>query len=102
MIDPWSNMLHPSPASLIYPSLRIHRQMLQHGGIGADGSEAPLHVGPLAAEPPVGHRGIQRRGEELEVAVAANHRVQAQVETAAAIAQRIIKDASVVEIDIRG
>lgn len=67
--------------------------MLQHGGIGTDGSEAPLHVGPLAAEPPVGHRGIQRRGEELEVAVAANQWVEAQVETTATIAQRVIEDA---------
>jgi len=39
-----------------------------------------------AGEVAVGHRRVQRRGEELEVAVPANHRVQAQVHPVATMA----------------
>lgn len=45
-------------------------------------------AGRGAGEVAVGHRGVQRRGEELEVAVPADHRVQAQVHPVATMAFR--------------
>eukprot|EP00438_Fugacium_kawagutii_P004304 Skav229412 [mRNA] locus=scaffold2297:94225:94545:- [translate_table: standard] len=37
-------------------------------------------------EAAVGHRCVERRGEELEVAVAADHRIQSQVDPVATVA----------------
>mmetsp|Transcript_88399 Transcript_88399/g.250532 ORF Transcript_88399/g.250532 Transcript_88399/m.250532 type:complete len:516 (-) Transcript_88399:4-1551(-) len=72
---------------------RIDGQEREHGRVRPYGTEAPLHVRPLACKTAVRDGGVQRRREELVLAGAAHLRVQAQVDAAPAVAEGVVEDA---------